>query len=291
MKKLFRRAGFEPTTPGNLYPLQSHALPTELSTVKKRNKVIQYLLCKTEPIFKELGRNTPRHSPNPLRWVITIQVSLLSFQLSEYFAVLTFTILPTGLEPVTPALLARCSNQLSYGSLNTTMTGFEPARAEPKRFLVVLLNHSDTSSNATSTGFEPARAQPNGFQVHLLNHSDTMSSSVELDSNQRPREIYIHYNPMLYQLSYRRLVIKVHFCLGIEPITNPLKRNELIANPDIYKFCFRCQYFKMTPEGFEPSPPKRTQLECAALDHSAIASLFQISIFISRVRTCVRSLI
>ena len=25
-------------------------------------------------------------------------------------------VLPTGLEPVTPALLARCSNQLSYGS-------------------------------------------------------------------------------------------------------------------------------------------------------------------------------
>ena len=29
----------------------------------------------------------------------------------------------------------------------------------------------------------------------------------------------------------------------------------------------------MTPEGFEPSPPKRTQLKCVALDHSAIASV------------------
>ena len=29
---------------------------------------------------------------------------------------------------------------------------------------------------------------------------------------------------------------------------------------------------KMTGEGFEPSPPKRTQLKCVALDHSAIPS-------------------
>ena len=28
----------------------------------------------------------------------------------------------------------------------------------------------------------------------------------------------------------------------------------------------------MTGEGFEPSPPKRTQLKCVALDHSAIVS-------------------
>ena len=28
----------------------------------------------------------------------------------------------------------------------------------------------------------------------------------------------------------------------------------------------------MTAEGFEPSPPKRTQLKCVALDHSAILS-------------------
>ena len=27
---------------------------------------------------------------------------------------------------------------------------------------------------ATLTGFEPARAEPSGFQVHLLNHSDTV---------------------------------------------------------------------------------------------------------------------
>ena len=27
----------------------------------------------------------------------------------------------------------------------------------------------------TMTGFEPARAEPNGLAVHLLNHSDTSS--------------------------------------------------------------------------------------------------------------------
>ena len=35
---------------------------------------------------------------------------------------------------------------------------------------------------------------------------------------------------------------------------------------------FAVTFFIVTPEGFEPSPPKRTQLKCVALDHSAIAS-------------------
>ena len=32
--------------------------------------------------------------------------------------------------------------------------------------------------NATTAGFEPARAEPSRFQVYLLNHSDMLSSDI-----------------------------------------------------------------------------------------------------------------
>ena len=86
---------------------------------------------------------------------------------------------------------------------NTTSTRFELARAEPSRFLIYLLNHSDTTSQHTSkksvrgpldlqsnalptelsqqrkkrstaTRFELARAEPSRFRIYLLNHSDTL---------------------------------------------------------------------------------------------------------------------
>ena len=39
-------------------------------------------------------------------------------------------------------VLSRCHNQLDHETM-ATAAGFEPARAEPKRFLIFLLNHSD----------------------------------------------------------------------------------------------------------------------------------------------------
>ncbi|PVV00633.1 hypothetical protein BB560_004979, partial [Smittium megazygosporum] len=39
----------------------------------------------------------------------------------------------------------------------TSATGFEPVRAEPNRFLICLLNHSDTPTKSLiSAGLEPA---------------------------------------------------------------------------------------------------------------------------------------
>ena len=82
-----------------------------------------------------------------------LQSDALPTELSRHFMI----ILPVGLEPTTSALLARRSNQLSYGSF---------------KFGV--------SPEATSAGFEPARAEPNGLAVHLLNHSDMMSKKIEI---------------------------------------------------------------------------------------------------------------
>ena len=61
--------------------------------------------------------------------------------------------------------------------VNSTPTGFEPARAEPNGLAVHHLNHSAIASkkHATTAGFEPTRAEPNRFQVCLLNHSDKSS--------------------------------------------------------------------------------------------------------------------
>ena len=66
---------------------------------------------------------------------------------------------------------------------------------------------------ATSAGFEPARAEPNGLAVHRLNHSAMMSKnnnkiSVELESNQRPPEVYNQLQSDALPLSYQRKVPK-----------------------------------------------------------------------------------
>ena len=47
-----------------------------------------------------------------------------------------------------------------YKNKITTPTGFEPARAEPNRFLVDLLNHSDTVSMMLYPGIEPGSPRP-----------------------------------------------------------------------------------------------------------------------------------
>ena len=40
-------------------------------------------------------------------------------------------------------------------------------------------NHAQTGNQkATATGFEPARAEPNRFRIYLLNHSDTLSPTI-----------------------------------------------------------------------------------------------------------------
>jgi hypothetical protein len=108
-----------------------------------------------------------------------------------------------------------CSSTLFWVSVRSTKkeatpTRFELARAEPSRFLIYLLNHSDTVSwfkkkggdarielatsctrsrnhtnrtitlayrakkEATATRFELARAEPSRFRIYLLNHSDTL---------------------------------------------------------------------------------------------------------------------
>ena len=51
---------------------------------------------------------------------------------------------------------------------------------------------------------------------------------------------------------------------GLEPVTHGVKVQSNIAASSL----------KMTPAGFEPAPPKRTELKSVALDHSAIVSLF-----------------
>jgi hypothetical protein len=102
-----------------------------------------------------------------------------------------------------------CYDASTQKAKNTTSTRFELARAEPSRFLIYLLNHSDTTSprtptkkmcrnrgsntgpldlqsnalptelsqqqkRSTATRFELARAEPSRFRIYLLNHSDTL---------------------------------------------------------------------------------------------------------------------
>ena len=82
----------------------------------------------------------------------------------------------------------------------------------------------DLQSNALPT--ELTRQTPRGARTlnlpirsrtpYPLGHRGKKKSSVEPDSNQRPQEFYINYNPMLYQLSYQR-ILRGGVLEGFEP--------------------------------------------------------------------------